>query len=151
MTEQEQFDSFMKLAQFCFERWQERRTYEWKVSLGLWAVLIGAPSYLKAQGVAFSWWATGLVLTGLVIGHAWFWVRNNWISNQMDIKTAFHFVEHAERLLTGSGREPEERLHPEQFRKSCSPFEFLSYGACQSQVFATAFLAFGLFLVLTFK
>ncbi len=36
MNPKDRFDAFMKLSDFRFGRWANRRQYEWKVSFGLW-------------------------------------------------------------------------------------------------------------------
>jgi hypothetical protein len=150
VDEQHQFDALMKLSQFRFERWRERRSLEWKLSLALWTLLVGVPSFFKTQGVHFSACPTALMLVAVWCGHA-FWVRTNWISNQMDIKTAFHFAERAEGMLPPSNVIPEKRLRPEQFKQDQGGrnyLHFLKEGACQAQVLVTAMLSIALLLVL---
>jgi hypothetical protein len=160
MNEQEQIDALMKLSEFRFARWRERRTYEWKMSLALWAVLVGGLGYLKVNSIQLSGWLIGPLLLALVIGHALFWVRTNWLSAQVDIKNAFHFAETAEKIvLPLSPIDVEKRWKPKDFNncnaggfRSWSEIKklgrFLDYPACLAQVLATAFFALTLFLVL---
>lgn len=150
MDEKERFDALMRLADFRFARWRERRTYEWKISMALWALLVAASAYLKTNGFTFPLSWTAFALGVIVVGHAWFWVRTNWISAEMDIRTAFHFAEHAEKILLPSSPVPKQRLDPDQFERSHGGFQFLHRGVCQAQVFTTAVLAVSLFLVLVF-
>ena len=75
MTDDERVKALMNLANFRFARWQERRSYQWKMSLALWAALTFAAGYVAAHEVAMSksdllWVAFGLVV--VVLGHAWF-------------------------------------------------------------------------------
>lgn len=118
--------------------------------MALWALLVAASAYLRAHGFSFPLWSTALVLLAIVIGHAWFWVRTNWVSGEMDIRTAFHFAEHAEKVLLTSSPEPRQRLDPDEFERGHRGLKFLHRGVCQAQVFATAVLAVGLFLILVF-
>lgn len=136
----EKFNALMKLADFRYQRWRERRTTDWKLSLALWTLLVATAAYFIAHKIEFRSGAVALVLIILVIGHAWLWVRNNWISNEMDIRSAFHFAEHAEKLVLPSNPGPKPRLDPEEFRKCNGRFKFLAAGFCQAQVCATSFL-----------
>jgi hypothetical protein len=146
MTQEDRFDALMKLADFRFSRWQNRRTYEWKMSAGLWAILAGATIYLKPSG-GLPPWLVGPMLVMAIVGHAWFWVRTNWVSSEMDIRTAFYFAEHAEGVVLADAPKPGKRLHPREFSEKNGGWHFLKAGVCQFQVCATAFLSLGVFLV----
>jgi hypothetical protein len=155
----------MKLADFRFQRWRERRATDWKFTLALWTLLVASASYLTAHKIQLWWWMTALSLLVLVLGHALLWVRNNWISNEMDIRTAFHFTDHAENIVLPNNTVPKPRLDPEQF-KSCHKLrfpprgsrtklhayglEFLKAGFPLIQVSGTLFFASIVFLVLVF-
>jgi hypothetical protein len=140
----------MKLADFRYQRWRERRSTDWKMSLALWTLLVGAASYLVAHNIIFQWYFTLPTLVILVVAHALFWVRSNWISNQMDILTAFHYAESAETLVQPHFTGPvEPRRHPKEFEECYGGFRFLGAGFCQAQVFATLFFSFILFILLT--
>ena len=69
----------------------------------------------------------------------------------MDIRTAFHFAEHAEKLVLPSNPGPKPRLDPEHFRKCNGKLQFLAAGFCQAQVCATSFFAVVVFLILVFS
>jgi hypothetical protein len=87
----------------------------------------------------------------LVLGHALLWVRNHWISNEMDIRTAFHFAEHAENIVLPDNVRPGPRLDPKQFRSRHEHgLEFLTTGFPLIQVSGTLFFAWIVFLVLVF-
>lgn len=127
MSEKEQFDAFMSLCEFRFNRWANRRQYEWRISVGLWAILVAGMIYIQKPSGALLW----LLILGLVIavlGHAWLWVRWNWISNERDIRTAFFFAEHAERLLRSSNA-PDPGARPEITPEEKRWYGFLRAGA----------------------
>jgi hypothetical protein len=42
MEDKDQFDALMQLAEFRMARQRARRELEWKMSLSLWALLVGA-------------------------------------------------------------------------------------------------------------
>lgn len=67
------FDANMRLAQVGIDLWNARRSYEWKVTFGLWALLAAAVT----QEVRFSCWA-GLLLLGFYTQWLYFlWRANN--------------------------------------------------------------------------
>jgi hypothetical protein len=149
MTDREHFDSLMKLADFRFARWRDRRKYEWRTSAGLWAVLAAAVIYLKPNSYE-ALIVVGVLLIVAVLGHAWFWVRLNWVSGEMDIRTAFYFAEHAEAQVLQDTPNPGKRLNAKEFEKEHGGWEFMGRGVCQFQVAATGLLACTLFAVLAF-
>jgi hypothetical protein len=151
LSKQQQFDAFMKLAEFRLARRRDRIALEWKITLGLWAALL-AGGYLSIQtGQHFSWISTGIVLLLVWILHAWFGVRGNWVSSEFDALTALHFQEHAEQIVRPSSpSRPAERLIWEEFKQANSGLQFLKGGGSQTQIAGTALLAIGLFLILVF-
>jgi hypothetical protein len=52
LTPKEQVEAWSKLLKHSAERFDARRGFEWKISLGLWAVLLGLAQFLKAAGGA---------------------------------------------------------------------------------------------------
>jgi hypothetical protein len=125
----EKFNALMKLADFRYQRWRERRSTDWKISLALWTLLVGAASYLIANKIRFKFYVGAPFLITLVVCHALFWVRTNWISNQMDILTAFHFAESARILVNQYFIGPiEPRRHPKAIEECQEGLKFLSAG-----------------------
>src|SRR5580700_8034695 len=74
----ENFDALMRLNEFRFKRWQDRRIYEWRVNFALWAWMAAAIYYLEIVGrgsppplcTAMS------VAAVIVLFHGW-WVQTN--------------------------------------------------------------------------
>ncbi len=62
MTPKELFDTSMKMAEFSRLRLEADRSYEWKLSLSLWALLAGAIHTFRVKHIG--WWipTTGLLL-----------------------------------------------------------------------------------------
>jgi hypothetical protein len=144
------FDALMKLADFRYQRWRERQSTDWKISLALWTLLVGAASYLMANKIVFAWYFSLPVLVILVVSHPLLWVRSNWMNNQMDILTAFHYVESAEMLVQPNFVGPiEPRRHPRGFGECGKGLRFLNAGFCRAQVFATSFFSLIVFLFIT--
>ena len=93
MTDSERIDACMKQADFAFKLFDGRRTYEWKVTLGLWAMILASIAVLKGQPLPI--WVGPVI----VIVYASFWVRGTWVANENDKQMAIHFRTHAEKIL----------------------------------------------------
>jgi hypothetical protein len=76
-----------------------------------------------------------------MLSHALLWVRTNWISNEVDIRNAFHFAERAENLVKPGSVEPERRWLPKAFNEKNGGWQFLHAGVCQAQVLMTVIFA----------
>jgi hypothetical protein len=152
LQDKENFDALMRLCDFRFARWQNRRGIEWKMSYAFWATLVAAAATcLKLPDLRIPLWAAGVPIIAVAV-HV-LWLKTNWISNQMDILTAFHFAEHAEKIARpDSPVVPKARLEPGDFRRKFRSkqgwFEFLRAGACQAPLCTTVFLALVLLLIL---
>jgi hypothetical protein len=92
-----QFDALMSLADFRLRRIFNRRDYEWKVTLGIWALL--------AAGIAAPWilqplhpWMIMLGVPAIAVGHIAFWIYDHWDKSEKDWKLAFFYAESAEAL-----------------------------------------------------
>ncbi len=94
MTPHERFEACMKLAEFGASRHDGRREYEWKVTLGLWAVIVAAIATFHGQ-VLPKW--LGYVT---IFVFAFLWLRGVWVSNQKDKTLSLHYRQQAEQLLT---------------------------------------------------
>jgi hypothetical protein len=149
----ERFDALMKLADFRFQRWRERRATDWQLSLALWTFLVAGAAYLYVQKIKFPWFEMALGLIILVIGHALLWVRANFNSSIFDIRTGFHFSDQAVNLVQSQDPVPvEPLLNREQFENSHRWSNFLHpdfweflyrRGFCQTQMFRVFSLSSG--------
>lgn len=95
---QDRFDDHLRLADFYMEVRRDRRQHEWKVSLGLWlALAAGAVSVTKLPQIPTV--ILALILLLVTIGHAYLWVRSNYIRNERDAIRAYTHTDKAETLL----------------------------------------------------
>lgn len=91
MEQKEKFDACMQLAEFWSGRHDQRRQFEWKVALGLWAVIIGAIGYHEKLG----WRCVGFIpvwpaLSVIVfLAYIFLWLRPLWDRNRRDRDQAF--------------------------------------------------------------
>ena len=90
----------IELAKLSASRHDERRKYEWRVSLAFWALIVGAilkKSALNLQNVQ-PW--VGIVACIL---YSFIWLRGVWIANDIDKMLVFHFRDEAiKRLKNGN-------------------------------------------------
>jgi hypothetical protein len=93
MNAKDRFDGFMRLAEHRNLRAATRQSYEWRVTLGLWAVIAAATIYLKAYSVPL--WV-GIVV---ILVHAFFWLRPVYVAHWSDNEAAAFYVEKAQSIL----------------------------------------------------
>ena len=140
------FDALMRLSDFAFQRWQDRRKYEWRLSLGLWALIAASIHYRDVVKPSSPHnCAVALMLIVVVFVHAC-WIRSNWVSNQKDINNAFYYSDNARQLLQGQEMpRPDEAQGPagtwrglKEEQSKC--LAFLQAPPCQAELGATAIL-----------
>lgn len=139
-SERARFNALMRLAEFRRLRRVTRVQNEWKVSLGIWAMLAAASLYTKDKPI----WALLVWLIIIVAGHGWLWVRWNWIANEKDARLAMYYAEKAEGMILQDA--PDSSRRPE-LTKTEKRFGFLWHGAALFQFLATIVLAVGLLLL----
>jgi len=162
--EKDRFDATMKLVEFRLARISSRRQHEWKVTVGLWAILAAWIFKSKADHPFIFW----LVLICIVLVHIW-WIRMHWVRSTQDAKIAFTYQDDAAKLIYPTPKEEvrkfyfyeerklsgcEKRLHSlcetmARFykKREISDCEkrlgFLCEGVCWVQVLTTVVLAIG--------
>jgi hypothetical protein len=115
MTQKERFDSYMKLAEFRALRWSARQQTEWRLSLGLWALMITAIYSSKTRPPEIPLIVFLLVIFALHTVYASLFVSRS----RQDMDIAFFYLESAERCISQAAPDPRERPVPlrEQSRK----------------------------------
>gem|GEM_PF-1046747 len=96
MTPKERFEACVKLAEFSATRWDARRAYEWKLSLGLWALLAAAIHSFRVDTIP-------LWLPLVVFAMYLFWMNNVWWANYLDRMMMRTYREYATKLLNEDG------------------------------------------------
>ncbi len=94
--DKERFDACFKLAQFSAGRWDARRAYEWRLSLGLWALLAVAIHSFRVDYIP-------AVLPWLIGAGYVFWINNIWWSNFLDRMLMRTYREYCTTLLNEDG------------------------------------------------
>ena len=88
-----QVQACIDLAKLSADRFDQRRSYEWKVTVGFWAVIVAA----IVQGSAVSL-PKGVGWIALA-AYAFIWLRGVWVANDNDKQCSFHWQAQAEFLL----------------------------------------------------
>jgi hypothetical protein len=108
MTEDDKrtFDACYDLTNFWSSRHDQRRGYEWKMTLGLWTIItfaIGSHDRLRVA----SWWFWGacsiLICAVFVRG----WLFPIWKANNIDKVKSFHFAQQAAAVLLDRQQQPQ--------------------------------------------
>lgn len=151
LTDADRVDALLRLADLRLGRWRYRTKVEWRFTLALWSFPIGGATFLKLHGIALSAWAFAFVaiaLLGVWIIHV-AWVRAIWLSNEMDIRTAFHFAEHAEKVAIHTSTViPEQRWNPHDLKSRLKLSDFFGSGMAVAEISITALLITGLLIIL---
>jgi hypothetical protein len=95
-TKVNNLEALIELSKLSASRHDERRKYEWKVSLAFWALIIGAivkKSDLRLQCI--NGWI-GILAGGL---YALLWLRGIWVANANDKSSSDHFRSEAVAIL----------------------------------------------------
>ena len=88
MTHKEKFDACMEQAKFAFQMHNARRPWEWRLTLGLWALIIAS----VVRGIHVPLWAW-IIFAALYI---FFWVGPIWAANENNKIWYNHFMINAE-------------------------------------------------------
>ena len=141
MTQKERFDACMKQADFFSQKVYNRQSYQWKVTIGLWTVLLASTGFLFDRHVHH---IPNLINWTIVAGYAFLWVRYVAISNRHDQVAANHFRDEAEALLRDEthSMKPRHTEHP-VIRHARWWFQFAIVGAHLFEVLTTALIVFG--------
>ena len=117
MKQEDQINALLKQAEFWHELFNGRRNFEWKITLGLWAVILTTISIYITDDYEkhIDWWIF-LIPIGLHI----FWLRGVWVAHQNDKKRMYHYQNQAESLLINNNHEIEKQPK----RISCDELEW---------------------------
>lgn len=140
-SENEAFDALMKLADFRLSRAFNRRQHEWKVTLGVWALLAAAIVHPLPN---HKYWIAILVII-ISLAHIFLWIRVHWITSTTDFRIAFWFAEIAEMKLNLRGS-PNPKDRPKKMISCEKWLCFLCEPTCLAQILTTIALASGVIL-----
>ncbi|MBN9078504.1 MAG: hypothetical protein J0H84_20035 [Rhizobiales bacterium] len=99
--DKERFDTFLALAQYWADRKEARSQIEWKVTLGIWAILVGAISLYVNRPFHCPYW----LLTIIPVAHA-LWLRGIWVGDSHDARMRNYWVSAAQDLAEHSSMQP---------------------------------------------
>jgi len=105
LSSKEQFDAYMKLADFRVTRWNSRHELKWKTTLGVWGTLAAMIYTLKAQPSEAMFIS---ILLGVIVLHFVYVVKSIYRTRH-DMNAAFFYAELAERAVDEGAPAPRER------------------------------------------
>jgi hypothetical protein len=92
--EKDKFDACLALAEFSGDRFDSRRDYEWKVTVGFWTLLAVSIAFLFEKSVRIPWWFIPVIIVLHCV-----WLRGVNVGHRNDVRRAFHFRQEAEFCL----------------------------------------------------
>ena len=150
--EKKQFDALMALADFRLKRIFNRRDYEWKVTLGIWAIMAAGIGQITLWREPNPWLKVASlgVVVAVAYCHIRYWIFDHSKKSGTDWDLAFWFAEEAEAKLSIDEGRATDRI-PKTLKERRGLIRDTSYGTpSKVQAWTTALLAFllGLRIVL---
>ena len=105
LSSKEQFDAYMKLADFRVARWNSRHELKWKTTLGVWGTLAAMIYTLKTRPSEAMFIS---ILLGVIVLHFVYVVKSIYRTRH-DMNAAFFYAELAERAVDEGAPAPRER------------------------------------------
>ncbi len=134
------FDASIRQAEYFYRKFDGRRQFEWKVTLGVWTLLVGGIAFLKKPS-SVPWWVTCL----FVFGYVFLWLKRIWEANGLDKDRAHFYQKQADCVMRDPSHLP--TCPPWQKGRRWYDLSFLSDWSMQFQAIATAVLAILFYLV----
>lgn len=103
MEGKERFDASIEQAKFWYGLFDGRRNFEWKITVGFWAAILGVTSEF-AGGKITEHWLNALIIIFL---HT-LWLRGVWVAHENDKMRFRHFIVEAENAY----RKPNIAISP---------------------------------------
>lgn len=133
MTRYEEFEACMRQAEFAYGMHNGRRQWEWKITLGLWAVIL--TTIIKEIDIPLWVWIFVVMLYALC------WLRPIWIANENNKVWYDHFMTEAAYIIQDENHQIDG--YPDKIAGWCKHFGFLRPRAWSMifQMLTTAILA----------
>lgn len=101
------FDRWIKLADHYAKRHDERRNYEWKITLGFWAAILATMHQkIVPEKIAMEYWVIAFLFFAIV------WVYGTWFRNNEDMQRQFYCLDTAVGLDTEKDLDGSLRINP---------------------------------------
>lgn len=130
MTDNEKATAFIELYKCQWQRYDKRRDFEWKVTLGLWTGIAAVTAFLAGKIQFSEIHARAYIAIWIV--YVFMWTRGSWWKNEEDREFALVYLNRAEQLLK----------HTKEDREAKKPvwWKFLINWSRFSQISVTAVL-----------
>jgi hypothetical protein len=98
-TAKELVDACMKQSDHGYQSWNDRRQYEWKLTVAFWsATVLSVGFFARDVRLYWAWFIIAAVVAYWVFMR---WLYGLWKANQFDRQVLFHYREQARLLLVG--------------------------------------------------
>lgn len=147
--EMKDVSNHLRIAEFAQKNFHGRRDYEWKVTLGLWALLATAIVLASERKLTLDHpWSSPMMPVAVVAIFAVLWVRPVWVANENDKRLSHRFLFMSARALDPAFRPSLPDGKPIRPRHWSWWFGFVFDWAAIFQIATTAALAVTLASVL---
>jgi hypothetical protein len=106
MTRKEQFDCCAKQAELAFNSLNARREHQFKITMGLWALLLLTSQFLLIKEQIRPNTLVCVGIAALVVGIHTSFVFGIWLKKIYDEQVFFHFRRKCAELIAGSSYDP---------------------------------------------
>jgi hypothetical protein len=138
------FDCAMKQAEYAFHSFDARRAYEWKVTLGFWAVMALTGRFLYGKHLYMSWTLLLLGAALPVFIHG-VWLNGIWKAHESDKRVAEEYRAIAVRAMSDDVMDQKFKIAPKVEK---TPWKHFSQDwAFRVQISITALLSMALILI----
>lgn len=124
------------LAEYYIRRFEGRREFEWKVTIGLWGAILGSAAVLSDYAGKLPLRITAILALAILFGH-YIWLRYTWRAHRIDKNAAFSFSRSAADKL-GVDLDP---YKPVTFLKLPPAMSFQLYITLLLVIMATLFFS----------
>jgi hypothetical protein len=128
------FDACIKQAEYFHNHFDQRRQYEWKITLAVWTLFVGGIAFVH-HPLSVSPWLAGVLL----VGYTLLWLKRVWEANNTDKELSMYYQRQADCVMRDALYQIEPRPPYKQ-----RPFYNLSFFTDWSVIFqfmATLILA----------
>ena len=128
------FDACMTQVDYFANRWDRRRTDEWKTTIAVWTLTVAGIYFVK-QPQVIPYWLTAV----FIVGYAFFWLKKVWDANDVEIQHVMFYQREAEAVMRDSthvlGSAPSHK------RRAFYNLAFLGNWSIQFQLLSVVLLA----------
>ncbi len=137
----QKIEILQKQGEYYLGLFRSRREFEWKITLGFWAMLVASATVIN--DIAES----GLILFMLGLFFVLFWIKGIWVANFNDKTKAFYCLSQIEKFLLSKKHSIEKMPDILTFKNPKWWFGFLLDWSALFQISFTVLVLFALYKI----